>query len=1018
MKNIYICSRNFNKMNTHCMNKLAIIVFFVFGMIDLSAQELPTHTWTNPLTLEGEWSLYGIGDPYIMKYRGVYYLYCSTKDNNVGVKCWSTKDFITWSGPYMCTNEAITKTAYAPEVVYWNGTFYMYTSPGGNGHYVLTSESPTGPFTVVTGNLGKSIDGSIFIEDDGKWYFYHADNNGIMGCPMNSPTSIGTSFNLNAKMGYGWTEGPTVIKRNGVYYSIYTGNHVISKGYRIDCAQNTTGPVSSFTPQSAQNPILIKTEGSFVGLGHGSAFIGPDLDSYYYTYHNLAGDYGVGPYRRLNFDRMAWNGTKLLLLGPTTWAQQGFRQADMSDFFDRDDKGEKWLTPNGGNWTVRNRDMLVQDISDNETLYMALFEQPTESNYIAEFTVKEEYGDSEDARFGAVFGYTDDANFGIAVLNSHSNRMEINFKTNNVWETPRYYALPAGYNLKVWHHLRIEKSETTCKFFIDGMQKAAISHSLKGGKIGYTTSRCRANFGYIAFSNKVNGSGIFDIYKPIPGIIAAVHHNAGGEGLTVNCSDGGNATVCNPGDEHKYNVNVKKDGWYHLELRYFSAGTAQIRIWQGDTDLTGIVGLPATYSQTSWRSTTIEGLKLPAGFQTIKIETVNGSFHFYEMRFEEADISDKTLSDSFDTAFNPNWNYSDGNWGILSGEAEINGFGKRTIGNTGWTDYAVQVDVTYINTFNAGLIFRVNNPALGGAGNDPALGTDYLQGYFVTLSPNSVILGKHNYNWTQLAAKTGESYVTNKKYTLKVIVKGANIKVYVDDMETPKIDYTDTRPFICGKAGLRVCSAHARFDNFSIKSITPPPDPKTVSVDVQNGRLIAGSSTTFPVTTANIANGQTGAVTWYTSLSGATAIVTPTGITASVSDVFNNAATVTINTTTAATADTRYFRVTIDGVRSETVTLTVETLNSNEEQYASNLKVYPNPVKDFLYICHNAENTEFTVSPYMEIVDLNGRLIISQKDFSDKTIDVSKFAAGVYLLRLNFYSSENGETIVVRFTKE
>ena len=806
-----------------CLNsmKRACILFWAGFTMALSVQGQSVQTWTNPLTLNGEWSLYGIGDPYIMKYRGTYYLYCSTKDNNIGVKCWSTKDFITWSDAYDCApGVATTKTAYAPEVVYWNGTFYMYTSPSGNGHYVLSSDSPTGPFTVVTGNIGKSIDGSVFIEDDGKWYFYHADNNGIMGCTMNSPTSIGASVNLNAKMGYGWTEGPTVIKRNGVYYLIYTGNHVISKGYRIDYAQNATGPINAYIPQPAQNPILIKTEGTFVGLGHGSAFIGPDLDSYYYTYHNLAGDYGVGPYRRLNFDRIAWNGSKLLLLGPTTWAQQAFKQADMSDFFDGDEPGVDWLMPNGGKWTVTDRDRLVQELSDNdgETLYKAIYNQPTESDYIAEFTMKEERSDADDARFGAIFGYTDEANYGIAVLNSHHNRLEINFKQNDQWETPRYYMLPNGYNLAVWHTLRMEKSGTAYKFFIDGMQKAAITSTLGGGRIGYTTGRCQAGFGYIAFNNKVNDSGILDIYKPVPGIMAAVHYTIKSEGETSqsSCNEGGYAINSRSGEWYGYNLNVKAAGGYHLGLRYSSTEEAEIRIWQDDTDLTGIITLPATGGRNNWRTSTFKDLRLLAGFQTLKIEILSGNFNFYEMCFEEADVSSVTLSDTFDKAFVSDWNYVDGNWNITSGEAEINGYGKRTMGNTGWTDYTVQVDVTYFNTFNAGLIFRVNNPALGGAGNDAGLGTDYLQGYFVTLSPNGVVLGKHNYNWTQLASKTGESYVTNKKYTLKVEMKSSNIKVYVDDMETPKIDYTDTRPFICGKVGLRVCSAHARFDNFSV----------------------------------------------------------------------------------------------------------------------------------------------------------------------------------------------------------
>ena len=786
----------------------------IFG----SARE-PEQTWTNPLTLKNEWPLYGIGDPYILKYRGVYYLYCSTKDNNTGIKCWSTKDFITWSDAYTCSTEAITKTAYAPEVVYWNGKFYMYTSPGGNGHYVLTSDSPTGPFTVATGNIGKSIDGSIFIEDDGKWYFYHAGDNGIMGCAMNNPTYIGQSVNMNAKTGYGWTEGATVIKRNGVYYMIYTGNHVISKGYRIDYATNTTGPISSYTPQSSQNPILISSEGSHVGLGHGSAFIGPDLDSYYYTYHNLAGDFGVGPYRRLNFDRIAWNGTKLLLLGATTWPQEAFHQADMSDYFNRMELGAKWSTPDGGNWTIKNRDMLVQELTNNEEdFYKALYEQPTKADYTAEFTMIEEQSDSNDSHFGAVFGYTNEANYGIAVLNSSTNRLEINFKMNNEWGTPAYSTLPTGFRFDVWHHLRIEKLGTNYKFFIDGMQKGVITSSLGAGKVGYATNKCQAGFGYIAFSNKVNGSGILDVYKPIPGIISAVHYITKSEGeiSQVSCSEGGYAINGRSAEWYDYKVNVKATGHYNLGLRYLSSEATELRIWQGDTDLTGIIKLPPSTNRSIYNTFTIKNLNLSEGYQTLRIETVNGNFNFYEMRFEEGENSIVTLTDSFDTNFSQEWNYKDGNWIIRSEEAEINGYGKMTMGNTGWTNYTVQVDVTYINTFNGGLIFRVQNPALGGAGDNSALGTDYLQAYFVSLSSNGVTLGKHNYNWTELASKTGESYVTNKKYTLRVDVKGANIKIYVDNMETPKIDYTDTNQFICGKVGLRVCNAHIRFDNFIV----------------------------------------------------------------------------------------------------------------------------------------------------------------------------------------------------------
>lgn len=818
------------------MKKIIILLTLVISVF-ANAQ-----TWTNPLTLPGEWYLYGIGDPYIMKYRGTYYLYVSTKDNNVGIKCWSTKDFITWSNAITCSTDEVTKGAYAPEVFYWNGSFYMYTSPAGNGHYVLKSDSPTGPFTVVTSNIGKSIDGSVFINDDGKWYFYHADGNGIMGCAMTSPTAIGSSVNLNARMANNWTEGPCVFKRNGIYYMIYTGNHVISKGYRVDYATNTTGPINSYTPQAAQNPILINTEGSFVGLGHGTAFIGPDLDSYYFTYHNLAGDYGVGPYRRLNFDRIAWNGDKMLLLGPTTWAQQGMQQADMTDFFNRTDIGSNWEKPNGGDWGITESDYLYQNNYQDatETWYKTLYKTATAENYTAEFTVREEQRSNSAARLGAVFGYTDEQNFGIAVLKSSTNQLEINFLQNNVWGTPQYYSLPTGYNYDVWHALRIEKFGTTYKFFVDGMLKATITNSLSGGKIGYMSSWSKANFGYIAFSNKVNGSGIFDIYKPVPGTIEAVHYNNGGQGSGYfdlstgnsggkyirndnvdirDCSEGGHAITGNQtGEWYKYNVNIKTTAAYNVGFRYAtSSSAAQLRIWQGDTDVSGVITLPSTESGNNWRTYTIKGLQLTQGYQTLKVEIVSGDFDIYKMQFVEANNSTTTITDAFNTTFSANWNYNDGTWAILDGKAVVSGYGKRTLGSTAWSDYSVQTDVTYTNTMNAGIIFRVNNPALGGAGKDAALGTDFYQGYYVTLNANSVVLGKQNYSWILLRSAAG-TYSLNTKYTIKVVAVGSNIKVYVDDMNTPKIDYTDTNPFISGKVGLRSYNTTTHFDNFTVST--------------------------------------------------------------------------------------------------------------------------------------------------------------------------------------------------------
>ncbi|MDR2057756.1 MAG: family 43 glycosylhydrolase [Dysgonamonadaceae bacterium] len=998
---------SFTRLLVYSSTRLLVYSFtclLVYSLACLTTLSAQGQTWTNPLALNGEWGgnanwggrqMYGIGDPYILKYKGVYYLYCSTKDSETGVKCWSTKDFITWSNAVTCTTDAITKAAYAPEVVYWNGKFYMYTSPAGNGHYVLESDSPAGPFTRITGNIQKGIDGSVFIDDNGNWYFYHTGGNSIQVCKMASPTSMETSYSTGVSINGGWTEGPTVIKRNGVYYLIYTGNHVISKGYRIDYAQSAAG-AQSFSAQSAQNPILLNSEGSHVGLGHGSAFIGPDLDTYYYTYHNLHS--GNGPQRQLNFDRMAWNGAKLLLLGPTTWEQQAFKQADMSDFFDRDEPGANWSMPNGGNWTIANGDRLVQNQQSNTDFYKAIYNQPTATDYIAEFTMKEENRSSNDARFGAVFGYTDEANYGIAVLNSHSNHLEINFLQNNQWGTPGYYSLPDGYNLSAWHTLRMEKAGDNYKFFIDGMQKATITNTLGSGKIGYLTGLCQAGFGYIAFSNKVNGSGIFDIYKPLPGILAAVHYNSGGEGIAYHdltdgnsgggyirndnvdveaCSEGGFAINSEGGEWYKYNVNVKAAGLYHLGLRYSSTESVQIRIWHENTDLTDIITLPVT-GQNNWRTFTVKDLDLPAGYQTLKIETAGGNYRFYEMYFKEADPSFITLSDAFDTAFSSEWNYTDGTWNISSGEAEINGFGKRTMGSTGWTDYVLQVDITYKTGLDGGLIFRVNNPALGDAGNSAEAGTDFLQGYFVGLVSNGVLLGKHNYNWTQLAAKTGESFHANEKYTLKVEVTGANIKAYVNGVL--KIDYTDPSPFICGKVGLRVHNTRVSFDNFSV--ITNPSEyiPVTgVMLDKNEISLKKGERDTLNATVLPD-DAVYKAVTWKSNNT-PIASVSAAGIV-----LARNPGTAIITATTSEGGFTADCTVTV----TEVVSIAETTLDVSQP-------VYPNPTDGMLTLKFKTAGERLVT-----ISDRSGKILLRQSvNNPTALIDVGNYPADVYLLTID-----------------
>jgi hypothetical protein len=265
-----------------------------------------TALYRNPIARDGDFA-----DPFVLRHDGRYYLYATNPD----IRCWSSTDLLTWTleGPTIAPDVFPGLVPFAPEVIYADGAFFMYTSPSGHGHHVLRAEAPTGPFELVTGNVGHAIDGNVFVDDDGRTYFYWAGDEGIWGCEMPSPTEFGAAVFTGITM-HGWTEGPYVSKRDGVYQMTLTGNHYLSRGYRIDAAWSDD-PLTGYRP-SPLNPILVGADGPATGLGHSSSVVGPDLVSTWIVYHNIYPDAS----RDLDLDRQVGVGPALMALGPSTSA--------------------------------------------------------------------------------------------------------------------------------------------------------------------------------------------------------------------------------------------------------------------------------------------------------------------------------------------------------------------------------------------------------------------------------------------------------------------------------------------------------------------------------------------------------------------------------------------------------------------------------------------------------------------------------------------------------------------------
>lgn len=231
-----------------------------------------------------------LGDPFILTWQGKYYAYGTSSPN--GIVVYVSDDLKNWSSPTGVTNGlALNKDDvyadrwfWAPEVYAINGKFYMYFSA--DEHIcVATSDSPLGPFRQEVQKpmleTEKSIDNSLFIDDDGTpylfWVRFNDGNNIWMTQLKNNLIDLKAEtmrhcIHVSQPWEEIWprvNEGPFVIKRNGVYFMTYSANSYESPFYGVGVATatNINGPWTKYEG----NPILQKP-GKLVGVGHHAIF--------------------------------------------------------------------------------------------------------------------------------------------------------------------------------------------------------------------------------------------------------------------------------------------------------------------------------------------------------------------------------------------------------------------------------------------------------------------------------------------------------------------------------------------------------------------------------------------------------------------------------------------------------------------------------------------------------------------------------------------------------------------------
>lgn len=247
-------------------------------------------------------------DPTIIKDKGTFYIYATIDPwggKELGVLV--TKDFINFKTEHINwpTKEACTSPTsngsmvWAPSVrKATNGKFYMYVAVGSEV-WAGVSVQPLGPWKnakadntpLVAGNKYPgvhNIDPDCFIDNDGQAYLYWGSGfNWVNGHCMavklkkDMVTFDGEPIDITPPH---YFEAPHMVKRNNMYYLMYSYGKAIDATYQIRYSVSKT-PFGPWT-EGKNDPILsTSADSTTVGPGHHTVF--KQNGQYYILYHRI-----------------------------------------------------------------------------------------------------------------------------------------------------------------------------------------------------------------------------------------------------------------------------------------------------------------------------------------------------------------------------------------------------------------------------------------------------------------------------------------------------------------------------------------------------------------------------------------------------------------------------------------------------------------------------------------------------------------------------------------------------------
>ena len=184
---------------------------------------------------------------------------------------------------------------------------------------------------------------------------------------------------------------------------------------------------------------------------------------------------------------------------------------------------------------------------------------------------------------------------------------------------------------------------------------------------------------------------------------------------------------------------------------------------------------------------------------------------------DEPDAPAENTIEAFDISWVPyggSWELTDGGLNITGDSATV---WPKLISDSDYQHFTIEADLVGVRS--GGIVFR---------SNDPAVGADAFNGYYVGYDSNYAFFGKDAGGWSSINTGGPDTVGTiplayKESMHWKLEVSGNTFTLYVDDMEKPLIQNYDNTFTTAGGVGFRVLAtdgqAAGRFENVVITPI-------------------------------------------------------------------------------------------------------------------------------------------------------------------------------------------------------